>query len=424
MFDLRKLKTKARNPRKIGEAEMDRLKKSVSEFSNMLTLRPIVYDPETMEVLGGNQRLAALKKLKYTEVPEDWVRSADGLTDEEKRRFVITDNAMFGDWDSGILVEDWDFSEIQNWGVEIDLRDGGIDGFGQGDNSLNGTDVEEDDFEVPQIDEIKTDILPGDMLEIGPHRLLCGDATKVEDVVRLVDGRGEIDMVLTDPPYGVAYVGKTKRALTIKNDNMTDEQTHNLWASALSALWGKLKDGGAIYATVPAGRLQLGFMKVMEDLECLRQVMVWNKGSMVLGHSDYHYKHEPILYGWKPGAAHFFTSDRTQTTVFDFDKPQRNAEHPTMKPVGLWAKMIVNSTLAGWSVYDPFSGSGTTMVACEGSGRIAYCMEIDPKYCQVIVDRMTSLNPSLEIRRNGELYVNGQENGCKEAKSEAPSAVN
>jgi len=281
------------------------------------------------------------------------------------------------------------------------LADGEEEGEGGlPNNALNSEKVEEDDFEPPQIEEIKTDIVLGDLFEIGPHRLLCGDSTKAEDVERLMAG-AKADLIVTDPPYGVAYVGGTKDKLTIQNDALTPEKTFFLWEAALAVALRNTKDGGGIYATVPAGRLQLGFMRVMVEAECLRQVMVWNKSQMVLGHSDYHYKHEPILYGWKPGASHYFTSDRTQTTVFDFEKPQRNGDHPTMKPVGLWAKMISNSSKEGWLTYDPFLGSGTTMVAAHQLNRICYGLELEPKYVDVCICRMLKLDNTLTVKRNG-----------------------
>lgn len=282
------------------------------------------------------------------------------------------------------------FDLLKNFGIVEQEIDGGIPGDQEG---------KYDEVEM----NIETDIKTGDLFQIGPHRLLCGDCNKVEDVENLMSG--EIaDLVVTDPPYGVSYVGKTKKALTIKNDSMTDLHTFELWGGALSALWGFLKDGGAIYATVPAGRLQLGFMNVLDNLGALRQVMVWNKNSMVLGHSDYHYKHEPILYGWKPGSSHYFTDDRTKTTVLDFDRPNASEEHPTMKPVALFSELIENSSKTGWAVLDVFAGSGTTMVACEQLGRKCYAMEIDPDYCQVVVNRMAKLFPELEIFKNGEPY--------------------
>lgn len=323
------------------------------------------------------------------------------LDTRKGKEMALADNATSKanlEWDYEALGKDFETPELEGWGVFSDESDGGF-----GDNSLN-SEAKEDDFEVPEIETVKTDIVLGDLFEIGPHRLLCGDSTKAENVERLLCGE-MADMVLTDPPYGVSYVGKTKDAMTIENDSMSDDQTFELWGGALSALWSVLKDGGVIYATVPAGRLQLGFMRVMEDLKALRQVVVWNKSSMVMGHSDYHYKHEPILYGWKPGAAHYFTSDRTKTTVLDFDRPQRNREHPTMKPIALWAELMGNSSKPNEIIVDTFAGSGTTMVTAHQLERVARCMEIDPKYCQVIVDRMLKLDPEINVKKNSKPYV-------------------
>jgi DNA modification methylase len=315
------------------------------------------------------------------------------------KEMALADNATAKaniEWDTEALSADWSSDELNDWGIDGD-------GWTSPSNALNSEAVE-DGFEVPDIEAVQTDIVTGDLFEIGGHRLLCGDSTNSEDMANLMGGC-IADMVLTDPPYGVSYVGKTKDAMTIENDAMTDVQTFELWEGALAALWPTLKDGGAIYATVPPGRLQLGFMRVMEELGALRQVMVWNKSSMVMGHSDYHYKHEPILYGWKPGAAHYFTPDRTKTIVLDFDRPQRNGEHPTMKPIPLWGELMGNSSRNGEIVIDPFSGSGTTMVAAEQIGRKARCMELDPKYCQVIVNRMLTLNPEIVVKKNGVAYV-------------------
>ena len=262
--------------------------------------------------------------------------------------------------------------------------------------------AQEDDYDPPP--EIVTDIVPGDLFEIGPHRLLCGDSTDSDAVARLM-GKKKIELVVTDPPYGVSYVGKTDDALTIENDSMSETQTFELWRGSISALWPFWKEGAALYATVPAGPFHIGFVQELKNVDVLRQILVWNKSGMVLGYSDYHYKHEPVLYGWKPGAAHYFTDDRTQTTVLDVEKPAANREHPTMKPVKLWEIFIKNSSQEKWNVYDPFLGSGTTMVAAHQLHRRCFGIEIDPKYCQVIIDRMLKLDPALTITRNGKPYT-------------------
>ncbi len=229
--------------------------------------------------------------------------------------------------------------------------------------------------------------IPG---KAGVHRLLCGDSTKREDVERVMGGL-VLDAILTDPPYGVAYIGKTRDALTIENDSLTEEQLQALWAGALLAWLPQMKDGGAFYATVPAGSLHLVFAKEMLRLGVLRQCLVWNKDSMVLGHSDYHYKHEPVLYGWKPGGAHYFVDDRTRTTVLDYKRPKASREHPTMKPVALWCELLANSTQREGQVGDPFLGSGTTMVAAENLGRVCMGIEIEPKYVAVSLERLEDM---------------------------------
>lgn len=393
------------NPRTRTPQGIERMARDIERDPSFYENRPTLVNLTEGQYLvyaGDLRAHAAHDILKWAEIPCNI--ETDVPADIQARRAIL-DNTHFENWDSDLLsswdfdVEDLEGMAVPGWVYGAD-SEGGVP-----DNSLN-SEAQEDDFEVPEVETVKTDIVLGDLFEIGPHRLLCGDSTKVEDVDRLMGG-AKADMVLTDPPYGVSYVGKTKEAMTIKNDSMSDEQTFELWAGSLSVVWPNLKDGGAIYATVPAGRLQLGFMGVMQELGALRQVMVWNKSSMVMGHSDYHYKHEPILYGWKPGAAHYFTPDRTKTTVLDFDRPQRNGEHPTMKPIALWAELMGNSSKPSEVVIDPFSGSGTTMVAAHQIGRKARCVELDPKYCQVIVDRMQKLDPTLEIKKNGQPYKNG-----------------
>jgi site-specific DNA-methyltransferase (adenine-specific) len=383
---LSEIHTNPNNPRLIKDERFKKLVKSISEFPKMMELRPIIIDSEGT-ILGGNMRFKALCELKYKDIPDEWVKRADELTDEEKRRFIIEDNIGFGEWDWDTLANEWNQDELIEWGLEIPNFD-------------NTPEAIEDDYEIPET--IKTDIVLGDLFEIGNHRLLCGDATDSDQVVKLMGG-ALADMYITDPPYGVSYTGKTKDALKIQNDAMSKDGTHELWRDAFDTALTLLKDGASIYATVPAGLLQLGFMQVMVDADCLHQCMVWNKGQMVLGHSDYHYQHEPILYGWKPGKSHYFTKDRTKTTVFDFQKPMRNAEHPTMKPVELWSEMIHNSSSTYDICYDSFLGSGTTMVASHQLNRKCYGMELDPKYCQVIIDRMLKLDPSIVIKKNGKL---------------------
>jgi len=374
------------NPRILTAKQKKDLEKSIKKFD----LAEIPAINTNNKILAGHMRLKVLQEQKGDIEIDVRVPNRE-LTEKEAKEYLIRSNKNTGEWDWDILANEF---EIQ------DLIDFGFETFELG-GAVIEEDAKEDDYEIP--DEIKTDIVRGDLFEIWKdgklrHKLLCGDSTNIDDVKKLM-GSDKIDLYLTDPPYGVSYIGKTKDALKIKNDSMSEEYTHQLWRDVFNLTLTFLKDGGAIYATIPPGSLMIGFMDVVKDAGCLRQCMVWNKGSMVLGHSDYHYKHEPILYGWKPNGKHFFINDRTKTTVFDCVKPNRNADHPTMKPIELWSEFINNSSLKNEIVYDSFSGSGTTMIASHQLNRKAYCMELDEKYCQVILDRMKKLDDTIEIKR-------------------------
>lgn len=354
----------------------------------MAEVRPIVVNKD-MIVLGGNMRLKAMQEAGWKDAP---VQIVDWPEDKQKE-FIIKDNVGFGEWDWNMIANDWDAEQVTDWGLDIP------------DFKIEDGEAEEDDFEIPI--DVETDIVSGDIFKIGNHTLGCGNCTDTDFLSRLFYDE-LADITITDPPYGVSYTGKTKDKLQIQNDALSEEQTHQLWKDCLASMWIYLKEGGVIYATVPAGPLHIGFADAMKELGALRQIMVWNKGSMVMGRSDYHYKHEPILYGWKPGAAHYFVNDRTKTTVFDCEKPSANRDHPTMKPIKLWSEFIKNSSRNGDIIYDPFLGSGTTMVAAHQLNRKCYGMELDPKYCQVIVDRMLKLDPTLEVKRNGIPYKSGE----------------
>jgi DNA modification methylase len=246
--------------------------------------------------------------------------------------------------------------------------------------------ITEDEVPEPPVDSItKT----GDLWILGEHRLLCGDSAKPEDVARLMNGK-KADMVLSDPPYGVSYVGKTKDALTIDNDELSEESLKALVLAAFDNAEANCRAGAYWYATVPAGPLHILFADDWKRRGILRQIMVWAKDSLVMGHSEYHYQHEPILFGWIPGDRHK-NSDRTRTTLWSFDRPKASREHPTMKPVALWAQAVTDGSRTGEMVYDPFLGSGTTLIAAEQLGRKCCGMEISPQYCDVIVNRWETL---------------------------------
>lgn len=261
-------------------------------------------------------------------------------------------------------------------------------------------DVVEDEVPEPPIDPITK---PGDLWILGEHRLLCGDSTKAEDVERLMAG-AKADMVLSDPPYGVSYVGKTKNAMKVENDDMDEASLAKLVCEAFDNAEANCRAGAYWYATVPARPLHLVFADDWKRRGILRQIMVWAKDSMVLGHSEYHYQHEPILFGWIPGERHK-NSDRTRTTVWQYDRPKASQEHPTMKPVALWGQAMNDGSRAGEAVYDPFLGSGTTLIAAEQLGRKCYGMEISPQYTDVCCNRWAKLtNESPILEETGETF--------------------
>jgi DNA modification methylase len=381
-----RVKANPNNPRIIKDEKFAKLVKSIQDFPDMLNKRPLVCYTDTdgqFVVLGGNMRLKAAKECKLKEIP---IILADEWTAEQRAEFLIKDNVGFGEWDWDQLANQWDTDLLTEWGLDIP-------GFAIGE-----PEAQEDDYEIPE--EIKTDIVLGDIFEIGEHRLICGDSTQSDTFSRLF-GEQMADLVITDPPYNVNYEGKTKNKLKISNDSMADSDFYQFLYDFYTALGAYTKPGGAWYVW-HADSEGANFRKAMADAGIMvKQCLIWVKNSMVMGRQDYQWKHEPCLYGWKEGAAHGWYSDRKQTTVLEFDRPSRNAEHPTMKPVLLIAYQIGNSSKQGDIVADAFGGSGTTMVACHQMGRKAYLVEYDPKYCQVIVDRMRKLDPNISIKKNG-----------------------
>lgn len=242
-----------------------------------------------------------------------------------------------------------------------------------------------DEDEVPEVG-LEPITKPGDVWLLGEHRLLCGDSTSVDDLEKLCGGQ-RVDMWLTDPPYNVAYEGGTKEKLTIKNDSMGDEQFRQFLRDAYTAADTVMKPGAVFYIW-HADLEGYNFRGAAKDAGWkVRQCLIWKKQTMVMGRQDYYWKHEPCLYGWKDGAGHLWAADRKQTTILEFDKPSRNGEHPTMKPVALFEYQMLNNTKGGDLVLDSFGGSGTTLIAAEKNGRVARLMELDPKYCDVIVKR-------------------------------------
>lgn len=385
-ISIEKVKENPTNPRTISNEKFEKLKKSIQDFPEMLQLRPIVVDSDCV-VLGGNMRLKALKELGFKEVH---IIKAESLSEDQKKEFLIKDNLGYGDWDFEELAANWDLQKLDDWGFD----DLGLNEY------IEANKATDDEFEMPE--EVKTDIILGDIFDIGPHRLICGDSTQADTFSKLF-GDKMADLVVTDPPYNVAYEGKTKEALTIQNDKQSDEGFYQFLYDFYSALGSYTKPGGGGYVW-HADSEGANFRLAMKNAGIMvKQCLIWVKNSMVMGRQDYQWKHEPCLYGWKEGAAHAWYSDRKQTTILEFDRPARNAEHPTMKPIPLIAYQIENSSKAGDIVADAFGGSGTTMVASHQLKRTAYLVEFDPKYCQVIVDRMRKLDPTITIKKNGKV---------------------
>lgn len=394
------VKANPNNPRLIKDDKFAKLVQSIKDLPQMLDIRPIVVNKD-MIVLGGNMRLKACKEAGLKEVP---IIVADNLTEEQEREFLIKDNVGFGEWAWEELQSDWNVEQLEEWGLDIPKE------------KLRELDCEEDDFEVKLPDNPLTVL--GDLYEIGQHKLICGDSTQTDTFLKLMEGEMG-DLSLTDPPYNVAYEGKTKDALTIENDDMSNDDFYKFLYDFYSAQNSFIKKGGCWYVW-HADSEGMNFRKAMLDAGILlKQNLIWVKNTFVMGRQDYQWKHEPCLegvniddyeelreyepclYGWKKGGSHFWKGGRKQSTILDFDKPSRNGEHPTMKPIMLFGKIITNSSKQGEIVCDAFGGSGTTMVACEQLNRKARIVEYDPKYCDVIVKRMIKLDPTLTIKRNG-----------------------
>jgi site-specific DNA-methyltransferase (adenine-specific) len=382
----------ARNPRKNDHA-VERVAAAIREFGFRV---PIIAKSDGL-VVDGHLRLKAARKLGLTSVP---VVLADDMSETQIKAFRISVNRMaeLAEWDTELLA--LEMQDLTAAGVGMDLSGFSSQEFDAlivpsgAEEKKPAPDIEED--EPPKAQE-KANTRAGDVWLLGEHRVMCGDSTSAE-IVKSLCGDILADAVLTDPPYGVNYIGKTKDALPVHNDGA--DTLHLLLKGALKAASDQCKAGACWYVFSPPGPLFFYFASVLRDLDIWRQTLVWVKHALVLGHSDYHYKHEPIFYGWKPGAAHKPPPDRMQVTVWDFDRPMASREHPTMKPVGLLSKMISNSTKMGDLIFDPFLGSGTTLIAAEQLGRKCYGMELSPQYCDVIVKRWQTLTGKQAVRES------------------------
>ncbi|MEF2572153.1 MAG: DNA modification methylase [Streptococcus salivarius] len=395
------------NPRNNDEA-VEPVANSISEFGFKV---PIVATPDG-EIINGHTRWKAAKKLKLKTVP---VIIADDLTEEQVRAFRLADNkvAEIAQWDIELLL-----SEIES----VDNLDMTLFGFTDSDYTLDdfedeetGTDISEDEIES-EGDSVSS-VEYGDIYQLGRHRLMCGDSTSAGDMKELVNGE-KIDLYVTDPPYNVAYEGKTEEAMTIQNDSMDDASFRKFLRDAFEVADQHLKPGGAFYIW-HADSEGLNFRAAVKETGwLLKQNLVWVKNSIVLGRQDYQWKHEPCLYGWKDGASHYFIDNRSlatvieedeenlkemtkgelisyiktmqensPTSIFYEDKPVRSDIHPTMKPLKLIARCVLNSSKKGERVLDSFNGGGSTLMVCEKTERIYYGMELDPVYVERTIKR-------------------------------------
>lgn len=365
------------NPRN-NDQGVDAVAKSIKEFNWQ---QPIVVDKDNV-IIVGHTRYKAAKKLGMDKVP---VVVADNLTDEQVKAYRLADNKTgeLTDWDDDLLNDELsDILDIDmgNFGFDLDL-----------DNDED-EEAQEDDFDEEPPENPKSKL--GQIYQLGRHRLMCGDSTKPEDVKKLVGGV-QCDLLLTDPPYNVDYSSKdfggknskTRKNNEIKNDKKSNQDFYNFLLSVFTNAKDSLKRGASFYIWF-SDLATVEFNNALNDAGLLvKETLIWEKNNFVLGHQDYHHKHEPCLYGWVKGGNHVWYSDRKQTTILKFDRPVKSDLHPTMKPIALFDYQIKNSTKSGDTVLDLFGGSGTTIMACEQDGRNACVMEFDPKYVDVIIKR-------------------------------------
>lgn len=385
---INEVKSNPNNPRIIKDDKFKKLVASIKELPQMLELRPIVVNDD-MVVLGGNMRLKACKEAGLKEIP---IIKASELTEEQQRAFIIKDNVGFGEWDWDALANEWDAEQLEEWGLDVP--------------NLEAVELDavEDDFEA-DADAIETDIVIGDLFEIGEHRLLCGDSTDSDSVAKLMNGE-KADMVFTDPPYGVSASGG--RSQTVERDNITKIANDDLRGSELQQFISDalsimpIKESGSFYVCYDQ-KTQVEFISaIKENGWNFKRTLIWNKNVFGLsGKKGYRPKYELIAFGCI-GEDYKWFGDNAQADVIDVARPrEREGNHPTPKPIELIEIALKNSSEQGNLITDSFLGSGSTMVAAHQLKRKCYGMELDPKYCQVIIDRMKKLDPSLKVKRNG-----------------------
>ena len=365
------------NPRKDlkpGDPEYEKLKRSIEQFGYV---EPVIWNEKTGRVVGGHQRLKVLTDMGITEVD---VVVVDMDTEKEKALNIAL-NKISGEWDTEKLA--LVIADLQ--GTDFDVSLTGFDPEELEDlfrDDVKGG-VKEDDFDVEA--ELQKPIFSkaGDLWMLGKHRLLCGDSTKPETLDLLMNGK-KANLVVTDPPYNVDYKGSAGK---IKNDSMAEDQFEQFLLAAYQQMEAAMADDASIYV-FHSDSHGLAFRKAFEEAGFyLSGCCIWKKQSLVLGRSPYQWQHEPVLFGWKKKGKHQWYTGRKESTIWEFDKPKKNKDHPTMKPIALVSYPIMNSTMTGCLVLDPFGGSGSTLIACEQTGRVCYTVELDEKFCDVIVRR-------------------------------------
>ena len=396
---LKDIKPNPNNPRVLRDDKFQKLKQSITEFPKMLSLRPMVID-ENNVVLGGNMRLRALQELGFTDIDEAWVKRSSDLTEEEKKRFIIADNVAFGEWDWDTLANNWEVVDLEAWGLEIPNFD----------EEPEQLEASEDDYDVPE-GGIETDIVIGDLFEIGEHRLLCGDSTDSDAVARLMNGE-KADMVFTDPPYFSKQnlVREASPKALIKGSLMGKDsmfaKIYDFDEDKVISTLNTLFLFAEVNTYFCCSQEQVVFyLKYAENLDFQYNILIWRKPNNVINKDRFSSSIEYIIriYNKKNAGLNKLPNNDYYDKVKDISRYIAKDEkvHHTQKPIELCSQFIELSSNIRQLLYDPFLGSGSTMVAAHQLKRRCYGMELEPKYCQVIIDRMRKLNSTLIIKRNG-----------------------
>lgn len=387
LVPIEKLVPYVNNARTHNASQIMKLRSSLREFG---FINPVIIDRD-YNIIAGHGRVMAAKEEKIDKVPCVFV---DYLTEAQKKAYILADNRMAMDagWDEQLLKVEIESLQAENFDVSLT----GFDEKELSDLFDSEKDAKDDNFDVDKELQKPTVTRAGDVWLLGAHKLICGDSTK-EETYKTLMGEQKANLVVTDPPYNVNYQGSAGK---IKNDNLKNEQFYHFLLDSFTCIEKSMADDASIYV-FHADTEGLNFRKAFADAGFyLSGTCIWKKQSLVLGRSPYQWQHEPCLFGWKKNGRHQWYSDRKQTTIWEFDKPKKNGDHPTMKPIPLIAYPIRNSSMTNCIVLDPFGGSGSTLIACEQTGRICRTIELDEKYCDVIVKRYIE-----QAKSAAEVYV-------------------